>query len=103
MELPFTKAYIYESTYINYDSRKCTTKNIIVLKEGIDINSLITSWNDNRVLNGYHKLVEEIPVKKAIYKRGINGSSIFQDWKLLSNMPYCSLGIEIQYYEGIGN
>lgn len=92
MKTPHTKAYSYiarntingevlESTYI-----------IAMLPTAPGINQYIDRLN---ALNkGDYRMVEELPVSKAIFKRGIAGGMIATDWRLLEGMMFHAVEIE---------
>lgn len=92
MKTPHTKAYTYFTRYVLNGELHESTKIMALTNKSPDIQSIMKKLNS--LGTEQFMLGTEIEVQKAIYKRGLSGTSIAQDWKLLDTMPYHSIEIE---------
>lgn len=91
MKTPHTKAYIIINTYVLNGEVHESTKIVATMPGAPDIHSYIEKLNS--LGSGQFRLVEEIPVQKAIYKRSISGSTIAVDWRLLDTFKHHTIEI----------
>ncbi len=92
MKTPHTKAYLYITrNVINSEVQESTY--ILALMPGApEIDTIMNRLNS--IGKGEFRLVQELEVHKAIYKRGIAGGMIANDWRLLESMPFHSVEID---------
>lgn len=90
----FNRAYSYKYSMVNYKGEPKTYLKYIAVAPGVKIEELIKQWNVRGTSSQSYELVEEIPLQTAIHKRGLFGSTIASDWKLLPHMPYVSIEVQ---------
>jgi len=92
MKTPHTKAYSYIArNTVNGEVRE-STYIIALLPTAPGINQYIDRLNT--LANGDYRIVEELPVRTAIFKRGLAGGMIATDWRLLEGMMFHSVEVD---------
>lgn len=92
MRTPHTKAYSYIARNVINGEVLESTYVIALLPTAPGIDQYIDRLNG--LNKAEYRIVEEIPVSKAIFKRGIAGGMIATDWRLLEGMMFHSVEIE---------
>jgi hypothetical protein len=92
MKTPHTKAYTYIARTLVKGEVHESTYIVALLPTAPSIESYIDRLNGTN--RGEYRLVQELEVHKAIYKRGLAGGMICTDWKLLEGMLFHSVEIE---------
>lgn len=92
MKTPHTKAYTYIARNLVKGEVQESTYIVALLPTAPGIESYIDRLNGMN--KGEYRLVEELPVHKAIYKRGLAGGMICTDWRLLEGMLFHSVEID---------
>ncbi len=95
------RAYKYTNEFISHDGKKTVITSVIALVPGSkSIDELIQYWN-NQPSKCKYTLLGEIPVKEALYTKGLRGGMIATDWKLLDTMPYHSVEISVDVIDPV--
>lgn len=90
------RAYKYTNEFVSSTGKKMIVTSVIVLKPtSKSIDELIQYWNGIQPGKNKYTLVEEIPVKEAMYTKSIRGSMIATCWQLLEHMDFHSVEISV--------
>lgn len=95
MKMPHHKAYEYHYYFVNTKGIPCKAKNYIAICPGVDIEMLVKRWNLSAGAGRKYVLIGEVDLKMALYKRGVTGASIANDWKLIDHMQFHGIEWEV--------
>lgn len=90
------RAYKYTNEFISHDGKKTVITSVIALTPvSRPIQDLIKSWNLVQPTKNKYTLIGEIPVKEALYTKGLRGTMISQCWQLLDHLDHHSVEISV--------
>ena len=95
MKTPHTKAFEYHYHFTGKDGIEYVSKNYLAICPMVDIEMLIKRWNLSAGKDRKYTLIGEVPLQTALYKRGIQGATIANDWKLIDHMQFHGIEWEV--------
>lgn len=95
MKTPHHKAYEYHYHFTAIDGKRMIAKNYLAITPGVDINSVINRWNLTAGNGREYKLIGEVPLSTALYKRGVRGATIANDWKIIPELKFHGIEWEV--------
>lgn len=95
MKTPHHKAFEYHYYFIGTDGIQYVAKNYIAIVPGVDIEMLVKRWNLAAGKNRKYILKGEVDLKTALYKRGVAGGTIANDWQILDHMQFHGIEFEV--------
>ncbi len=96
MKTPHHKAYEYHYYFVGTDGIPYVAKNYIAVVPGVDIEMLVKRWNLSAGHGRKYVLKGEVDLKTALYKRGVSGGTIANDWQLLDHMQFHGIEFEVK-------
>lgn len=95
MKTPHHKAFEYHYHFTGKDGINYVSKNYLAIVPGVDIEMLVKRWNMAARKGRKYTLIGEVDLKMALYKRGVKGASIANDWKLVDHMQFHGIEWEV--------